>query len=178
MNGIKYILVRIVAKLTGKGNDYIVKVFRKDGIKIGNGTHIFSNIITSEPYLIEIGENTTISTNVSFITHDASVGAFLGRDYKSDLCGKIIIGNNCFVGNNSILLYGISLPDRTLVASGSVVTKSFAESGCILGGNPARVIGHVDVFLEKNNDYFLSLHGKSFAEKKRIILQSNKLITR
>ena len=178
MNKIKYLIVQVVAKLTGKGNDYIVKKLRESGIAIGDGTHIFSNIITSEPYLIEIGNNTTISTNVSFITHDASVGAFLGRENKSDLCGRIKIGNNCFIGNNSILLYGISLPDRTLVASGSVVTKSVSEPGCIIGGNPTRLIGRVDDFLEKNKFYFMSLHGKSFEEKKRIILESNKLIVR
>ena len=103
---------------------------------------------------------------------------FLGRENKSDICGRISIGNNCFIGNNSILLYGISLPDRTLVASGSVVTKSVSESGCILGGNPARVIGRVDDFLDKNKDLFLSLQGKSSKEKKEIILQSNKLARR
>lgn len=177
MNRIKYFFVLVIAKLTGRGNDYIVKQFRKLGMNIGEGTHIFTNI-TAEPYLIEIGSNTTISTNVSFITHDASVGVFLGRENKSDICGRISIGNNCFIGNNSILLYGISLPDRTLVASGSVVTKSVSESGCILGGNPARVIGRVDDFLDKNKDLFLSLQGKSSKEKKEIILQSNKLARR
>lgn len=139
---------------------------------------MFSNIITSEPYLISIGEYCTISTNVTFITHDASVGVFLGRNEYSDLCGRIKIGDNCFIGNNSILLYGVSLPDRTLVASGSVVTKSISEPGCILGGNPARVIGKVDSFLEKSKENILSLHGKSYSERKQIIFKSNKLVSR
>ena len=128
--------------------------------------------------MIEIGEYCTISTDVTFITHDASVGAFLGRNKKSDLCGRIKIGDNCFIGNNTILLYGVSLPSRTLVAAGSVVTKSIAEEGCIIGGNPAKVIGRVDDFLERNEDFFLSLHGKSYKERKEIILQSKKLIRR
>ena len=178
MNKVKFAIAVVISKLTNKGNTYIVDKLRQSGISIGEGTHVFSNIITSEPYLIEIGKYCTISTNVAFITHDASVGAFLGRDNYSDLCGKIIIGDHCFVGNNSILLYGVSLPDRTLVASGSVVTKSFSEPGCILGGNPARIIGSVDSFLEKNKQNLLSLHGKSYSEREQIILNSNKLVSR
>lgn len=177
MNKIKYTVSLIVSKLTRKGNDYIVNKLRESGINIGKGTHVFSNIVTSEPYLISIGNDCTVSTDVSFVTHDASVGVFLGRDNKSDLCGKITIGNNCFIGNNSILLYGITIPDRTLVAAGSVVTKSIEEPGCIIGGNPAKIIGKVDEYLEKNEPYFLSLHGKTFKEKKDII-ESNRLICR
>lgn len=178
MNKIKYAFALIRSKIFGGGNNYIVNKLRESGISIGKGTHVFSNIVTSEPYLISIGEHCTISTNVTFITHDASVGVFLGRNEYSDLCGRIMIGDNCFIGNNSILLYGVSLPDRTLVASGSVVTKSISEPGCIIGGNPARVIGKVESFLEKNRGNLLSLHGKSNSERKNIILKSNKLISR
>ena len=178
MNSIEYAIAVLISKLPNRGNNYLVGKLRKSGIVIGEGSHVFSNIISSEPYLIEIGKYCTISTNVSFITHDASVGAFLGRENYSDLCGRIIIGDHCFIGSNSILLYGVSLPDRTLVASGSVVTKSISEPGCILGGNPARVIGMVDSFLEKNKGFLLSLHGKTYGERKQLILQSNKLIRR
>ena len=178
MNRIKYTIFLIVSKLTGRSNEYIVNKLRNSGISIGKGTHIFSNIVTSEPYLISIGDGCTISTDVSFVTHDASVGVFLGRDNKSDLCGKITIGNNCFIGNNSIILYGVTIPDRTLVAAGSVVTKSILEPGCIIGGNPAKIIGRVDDYLKKNESFFLSLHGKSFKEKKDLILESNRLICR
>jgi len=62
------------------------------------------------------------------------------------------------------------------VAAGSVVTKSCSEPGCILGGNPAKVIGGVDNYLERSQSNFLSLQGKSFQEKKDIILGSEKLI--
>ena len=53
MNRIKYIKTIVLSKLLRRGNAYIVDAFRKEGMKIGDGTHIFSNIITSEPYLRE-----------------------------------------------------------------------------------------------------------------------------
>lgn len=176
MNKLKYMRCKILSKFIG-GNSYIVDQFRKEGLTIGEDTHIFSNIITSEPYLISIGSNCTISTEVCFLTHDASIGLFLGRKIKSDICGKISVGDNCFIGNRAILLYGVSIPDNTIVAAGSVITKSIDEPGCIVGGNPAKIIGKVETFLEKNKEYFLSLHELSAEERKKVIL-SSKLINR
>ena len=75
-------------------------------------------------------------------------------------------------------MYGVTIPNNTIVAAGSVVTKSINEPGCIVGGNPARVIGKVEDFLNKNQEYFLSLHGLSAEERKQAILNSNKLVSR
>ena len=149
MYKIKYFKTIVLSKLLRCGNAYIVDAFRKEGMTIGEDTHIFCNIITSEPYLITIGKNCTISTEVSFLTHDASIGLFLDRKVKSDICGPITLGDNCFIGNRAILFYGITLADNTIVAAGSVVTKFIDEPGCIVGGNPAKAIGKVDAFLEK-----------------------------
>lgn len=179
MNTVRYWITLIVSKLNGKGNKYVVKKMQNEGMHIGDGTCIFSNIAASEPYLVSVGSNCTISTNVSFVTHDASVGLYCGgRDVISDICGKISIGDNCFIGGQSVILYGVSIPDNTLIAAGSVVTKSIQESGCIVGGNPARIIGKIDSFLNKNKDYFLNLNGLSASERKRVILESGKLIKR
>lgn len=143
---------------------------REMGVKIGENTHIFSNIALSEPYLISIGDNCTISTNVSFITHDASVGVIMGRENYSDLCGKIVIGNN------SIILYGTTIANNTIIAAGSVVTKSVIEPGCIIGGNPAKIIGKVEKFKDKYKHNFLALHGRNASERKHLILSSGNLI--
>lgn len=178
MNSIQYFKTLVLSRLLGGGNSRVIEAFRKEGMIIGKGTHIFSNIAASEPYLVSIGDNCTISTDVSFLTHDASVGVFLGREKYSDICGRITVGNNCFIGNHSIVLYGVTIPDNTLVAAGSVVTKSIPEAGCIVGGNPARVIGRVDDYLAKNKDNMLSINVLSESERKQSILTSGKLVTK
>lgn len=94
--------------------------------------------MTREPYLINIGNNVTVSTNVTFVTHDNSIKLLYPE--KSDVFGKIVIGNNCFVGENVTILYGVTLADNIIVAAGSVVTKSFSNSNIIIGGNPAHII--------------------------------------
>ena len=176
MNWLKYYKTLIWGKLLGKGNDYVVNKMREDGIEIGEGTHIFSNIAASEPYLVTIGKNCTISTEVVYLTHDASIGLYMGRDNFSDICGAITVGNNVFIGNRVTILYGVTIPDNTIVAAGSVVTKSFLEPGCIIGGNPARVIGRVDDYLNKNQDNFLCLNRLNGKQRKNSILQSGKLV--
>lgn len=113
-------------------------------MKIGKNCLICSNLLTPEPFLIEIGNNSTISTGVSFITHDFSVHLLIPN--STDCFGRIRIGDNCFVGANTTLLYGITLADNIIVAAGSVVTKSFDQSGIIIGGNPARKIGDWESF--------------------------------
>ncbi|EMP55570.1 acetyltransferase-like protein [Marinobacter santoriniensis NKSG1] len=50
---------------------------------------------------------------------------------------KISIGPDCWLGNNSILM--ANLPEKSLVAAGTVVTRQFS-AGDILVGNPARVL--------------------------------------
>lgn len=178
MNNFQYIKNIILSKLMRKGNAYIVDKMRREGMKIGKDTHVYSNISLSEPYLISIGSNCTISTNVSFLTHDASIGIFAdgGRKEFSDICGYITIGNNCFIGANVIVLYGVTIPDNTIVAAGSVVTKSISAPGCVIGGNPAIKIGTVDEFLKKNRPHFLSIDGLDIKERKKTILNSDKLI--
>jgi len=41
---------------------------------------------------------------------------------------------------NAVILPGVHLGDHTIVAAGSVVTKSFPQGNCILGGVPAKVV--------------------------------------
>lgn len=169
MSRVKYYMNKILSRFSHNSHEYMNQYYRNLGISIGDNTHIFSEIVTSEPYLISIGSNCTIATNVCLLTHDASIGIFLGRDQASDLCGEIIIGDNCFIGAGVIIMYGVHIPNNTIIAAGSVVTRSPEEEGCIIGGNPAKRIGTVDAFLEKTKQNRFSLHGMGFEERKQFI---------
>lgn len=108
--------------------DMQLNYFRKIGMKIGEECYIFSNKIeTAEPYLVTLGNHVTIANDVMFATHDASANFYL--ENVSDIYGRINIGDHCFIGMGSLVLPGVTLADHTIVAAGSVVTKSFRESG-------------------------------------------------
>lgn len=127
------------------------RYFRSKGVKIGQGCVLCSCIVTKESHLIEIGSDVTVSANVTFVTHDNSVR--LVHPDKTDLFGKIVIGDHCFIGQNVTLLYGVTLGPRIIVAAGAVVTKSFTEENIIIGGNPARKIGTWEDFKRKSAPY-------------------------
>ena len=149
------------------------KYLRRKGAVIGDRCKIYSDISTTESYLITIGSDTTISNDVSFITHDNSVCKVC--DDWTDVFGSIAVGDRCFIGSRSTILYGVSLANNTIVAAGSVVTKSVGQEGMIIAGNPARIIGKVDDFRDKMESYAVNLEGLSGDEKRTTISNSRKI---
>lgn len=122
------------------------------GIKIGKNCLICTPILPCrDNCLLEIKDRVVISTDVTFVLHDYSVSRVVKG--KSNIFGKIVIGNNSFIGTRSVIMYGVELADNTIVAAGSVVTKSFNEGNVIIGGTPAKVIGTWDSFREKIEIY-------------------------
>lgn len=73
---------------------------------------------------------------LSYIAFDARI---LSHDMTRRMKLNTVIGENCFIGGRSIILPGVQIGDGCIVGAGSVVTKS-VPSGCIIAGNPARVI--------------------------------------
>lgn len=176
MKTLQYLSMKIRYRLKGRDKEVISNYFRKMGMHIGQNCNICSNIATTEGYLITLGDNVTLAGGVSFITHDNSVSKIIPN--STDIMGTIKIGNNCFIGACSILMYGITLADDIIVAAGSVVTKSFNKSRIIIGGNPAREIGVYDAFIEKYKDKVFNLDEIAPQDLRQTIENSNKLIIR
>lgn len=147
---------------------------KKLGMSIGKECYIFSDgIETAEPYLVTLGNHVTIAVDVKFATHDASANLYLKN--VSDLYGRITIGDYCFIGMGSIILPGVTIGNNSIIAAGSVVTKSFPERGIIIGGNPAKIIGNIADFKQKNQHRTLMTWGMSFEEKKNYLLKNENL---
>ena len=84
---------------------------------------------------IVIGNNTWIGPRVSIISMNHDV-----YDYRKYIKEEPIrIGNNCWIATGAIITAGVQLGDHTVVAAGSVVTKSF-PGNVLIGGVPAKVI--------------------------------------
>ena len=66
-------------------------------------------------------------------------------DRKTDhpKTAEVKIGNNVFIGANTIVLKGVTIGDRSIIGAGSVVTKNIPEDE-IWGGNPAKFIRKID----------------------------------
>lgn len=85
---------------------------------------------------ISIGKGSYIAMNVGIVTANHNV-----YDLDTHEDGKdVILGKQCWIGMNTVILPGVILGDNTIVGAGSVVTKSFPEGNCIIAGNPAKII--------------------------------------
>ena len=124
---------------------------RRDGLQIPDDCRLMGGInFGSEPYLISIGQHVTISGRVSLVTHDGATFVFRDRRGYEHVVkyGRITIHDNCFIGQGSIILPGISIGPNSVVAAHAVVTKDVLPN-TIVGGNPARVITTVDKYADK-----------------------------
>lgn len=123
---------------------------RKIGVKIGKDCRIGIVNWGSEPYLIEIGDEVLLSSQVTFINHDGSTWTFRDKPEYMDVTkfGQIKIGNRCFVGWGAILLPGAEMGNNSILAAGAVLSKKM-PSGEIWGGVPAKYIMTVSEFAEK-----------------------------
>jgi acetyltransferase-like isoleucine patch superfamily enzyme len=89
---------------------------------------------------IFIGDYTNIGPNVGILSANHN------RIDNSlhDPSPPIRIGAFCWIGMNAVILPGVELGDFTIVGAGAVVSKSFPEGYCVLGGTPAKIINHLD----------------------------------
>ena len=89
---------------------------------------------------ITIGKGTWIAANVGIITANHDFYDLSHHSAPKPVC----IGDNCWIGMNSMILPGVQLGDRTIVGAGSIVTKSFPEGNCVIAGNPAKLIKQLE----------------------------------
>ena len=122
----------------------------------------FDGIYCSE---IELGDNITISKNVTFLVHDFSITTAVATLQGTPIARgqgelyfkkKIKIGKNCFIGANCMILPGTEIGDNCIVGAGAVV-KGKIPPNSIVVGNPSKIIGKVDEWAERQlskKEYF------------------------
>lgn len=93
----------------------------------------------SEPFLIEIGNNVTITRGVCFVNHDGGVAIFRDEIPGLNVYGKIKIGSNVFIGINSIIMPGVTVGSNVVIGAGSIVNKDVPDN-VVIAGVPAKII--------------------------------------
>lgn len=168
---LRYYLAKIKSVLK-KDNEIMNSYYRLGGAKIGKNCLICTPIHPHrDNCLLEIRDDVVISTDVMFVLHDFSASRVVKG--TSNMFGKITIGNNSFVGAKSVIMYGVELGDNTIVAAGSVVTKSFLEGNIVIGGNPAKVIGTWDKLRPK-----VEMYGNNAVDVKDFMERHPELLVR
>ena len=157
-------------------NEYNIMLMRNSGIKIGERCRIYTFVQSNEPSMISIGNDVTISSEVAFVTYDNSILKVL--DPKTDVVGKITVGDNCFIGQRSILMLGVSLGENCIVGAGAVVTRSVPPH-TVVAGNPARKICATEEMAEKYKDFAIDFGVIPFSQRNDYISEHpEKLVVR
>jgi acetyltransferase-like isoleucine patch superfamily enzyme len=92
---------------------------------------------------VEIGERVLIGADVVIADTDfhpldamPRAGAAIPAGSQDD---RVVIESDSFIGARAIILKGVTIGVGSVVGAGSVVTKD-VPPGCIVAGNPARVL--------------------------------------
>lgn len=131
-----------------------ISVDKNAGIIIGNNVGISSACIWAKER-ITIGNNVKIGGNCILMDSDNhSLDYRIRKSFQKDEYGEWIdhatakkapinIEDDVFIGVNSIILKGVTIGARSIIAAGSVITKSI-PADCIAGGNPCKVIRYIN----------------------------------
>lgn len=137
-------------------NEAYIQYLRNNGVHIGEKTVVYAPRHTSidiqKPHLIFIGSYCKITTGVIILAHDYSIsvarrvfGEFIGGTAPTK------IGDNCFLGMNSIILPGTTIGNNCIVGAGSVVGGGDPDN-VVIAGNPARVVCTLDEYYQKRKN--------------------------
>lgn len=144
-------LINAWRKMTWPGDEYA----RWKGVKVGSNCRILIRSFGSEPFLIEIGDDVTVSSGVQLITHDGATWLVRDEVGRRFHYAPIKIGNSVFVGAGAVIMPGVEIGNNVIIGAGSVVTKSVPD-GVIAAGNPACIIGTFDRFWDHHIAYSVS----------------------
>ena len=163
------------------------KHFRKEGVQIGEECEIYSKNLTTEPYLLRIGDHVKISAGAYFVNHYGAAWILREKLPNIQAFGPITIKNNCYIGKNVIVFPNVTIGNNCIIRTGSVVISNIPDNSIAMG-SPARVIGHVDelkkdcikkweeqyppdCIIEKGNNWWNSKHFEANQKKLQQRLQ-------
>jgi acetyltransferase-like isoleucine patch superfamily enzyme len=148
-----------------------VAFHRRRGVKIGERVDLIGgspHTFGSEPYLVTIGDDVTISHDVDFITHDGGLRVVRDRWPGAYVYAPITIGHRAFIGAHAVLMPGVTIGDGAVVGVGSVVTRD-VPPGTVVAGVPARPVRPVEEYATASQDRWIDTSGMTASQKEDVL---------
>lgn len=144
----------LMRKLLGKTGKvfHLVPPFHCDyGSNIEIGENFFSNygLTILDVAKVTIGDNAQIAPNVAIYTAGHPVHPD-SRNSGYEYGIPVTIGDNVWLGGNTVILPGVTIGSNSVIGAGSVVTKDVPE-WVIAAGNPCKVIRKIT---EEDRKYY------------------------
>lgn len=134
---------KILKKTIGeyKNNLYIEPPFYCDyGYNISIGENFYANhgLVILDAGKVEFGDNVFVAPNCGFYTAGHPI-EYIERNKGLEYAKNIKVGNNVWIGGNTVVLPGVTIGDNVVIGAGSVVNKDI-PSNSVAVGNPCKVI--------------------------------------
>lgn len=136
-------------------------LFKNVSKSCGDNVIIFQAVIFDAPEMMELGNNVSINPycylageisigNDVAVAHTTAMHSMnhtwriesIPISYNPVINKKINIESDVWIGCNVIILSGVQIKTRSVIAAGSVVTKSFGKNS-LIAGNPAKVLKNI-----------------------------------
>ena len=163
MNIIKEFLYRL-------RGEYTTEKLVSMGMTVGKNFGRLNGVILdpSHCWLITIGDNVTMAPRVHILCHDASTKTFL--NYTK--IGRVTIGDNVFIGAESVVLPGVTIGSNVIIGANSTVTHDVPD-GVVVAGSPARVICTLEKYLDKERSRMESApcYGEEYTLRQNVSME-------
>lgn len=147
--------------------EYTTEKLIKMGMEVGKNFKRLNGVILDPAHcwLIKIGDNVTLAPRVHILCHDASTKTFL--NYTK--IGRVIIGNNVFIGAESVVLAGVSIGNNVIIGANSTVTNDVPDNSVYVG-SPAKLLCSLDEYLKKEKERMQksSCYGEEYTLRKKV----------
>lgn len=144
------ILNKISTTIQDIQHSVYLKVCIDNGLKLGKNAVVRNNVsFGSEPFLVEIGDETRIASGVTFVTHSGATVNIRKLDGYDQIrnFGRIKVGKNCAIGSNSVILQDVEIGDNCVLGANSVLSESMPEH-TVYAGNPAKYICEIEDYAD------------------------------
>lgn len=111
-------------------------------ISIGKSSFLNMNVIMLDNARITIGDHVLVGPNVQFYTASHSLD-FESRRRWETFSKPIVVEDDVWIGGNSVILQGVTIGARSVIAANSVVTKDVPPD-TLYGGTPAKLIRKIE----------------------------------
>jgi len=128
--------------LQGNGSILIQARKEKSVIEVGAGSTTGNNVTMIACDKIIIGEGCQIGDGVTIFDSDFHEINPITRKATEGFCAPVIVGENVWLGSRAMILKGVTIGDGSVIAAGSVVSKSI-PARCLAAGVPAKVIREI-----------------------------------
>lgn len=167
VNHMKQLCWTIEKSIINKSHKARIRWLKSKGCQLGSNVRLNCTIDTfgSEPYLVKIGNDCLISSDVRFITHDGAIKVLnsLHKFERSmDKMGGVHVGNNVYIGMGAYIMPGVTIGDNSIIGARCVVTKNVPEN--------SKVKCTVNEYYENCKNRVDYLEGMTYEEKQQYLI--------